>query len=175
MADLRCGAQGKHVEVGVLRIGSLFSGIGGLELGLERAGLGHTLWQVEQSEFCRSVLAKHWPNAERYSDVREVGPRRSSGPHRESAPQPSFASESRGVAHAHRQSESVVTEHEQTPWLCAPTEDGRWEWRPPVSPVCGVDDGVPDRVDRLRALGNAVVPQCAEVIGWMIKEMMNDR
>lgn len=54
-------------------IGSLFAGIGGMELGLERAGLGPVLWQVEIDSFCRSVLERHWPHATRYSDVREVG------------------------------------------------------------------------------------------------------
>ena len=76
----------------MMTIGSLFSGIGGLELGLEMAGLGPVVWQA---------------------------------------------------------------------WATAP------EFR-------GMDDGVSGGVhrrERNRSLGNAVVPQCAEVIGWIVREL----
>lgn len=56
-----------------MRIGSLFSGIGGLELGMERSGLGQVVWQVEIDPFCRRILAKHWPEVQKYEDVKEVG------------------------------------------------------------------------------------------------------
>lgn len=54
-----------------LTVGSLFSGIGGLELGLERAGM-QVKWQVERDEYAQKVLRKNWPSATIYSDVREV-------------------------------------------------------------------------------------------------------
>jgi DNA (cytosine-5)-methyltransferase 1 len=47
----------------------LFSGIGGLELGLQRAGM-HILAHVESDPFCQRVLAKQWPEADHHDDVR---------------------------------------------------------------------------------------------------------
>lgn len=55
-----------------MKFGSLFSGIGGFDLGFERAGM-KCVWQVEIDEPCNKVLEKHWPNIARYKDVRGVG------------------------------------------------------------------------------------------------------
>jgi DNA (cytosine-5)-methyltransferase 1 len=47
----------------------LFAGIGGLGLGLQRAGM-NVVGQVELDPFCRQVLARHWPGVPQHDDVR---------------------------------------------------------------------------------------------------------
>ena len=52
--------------------GSLFTGIGGMDLGFERAGI-ETVWQVEKDKWCTAVLEKNFPNVrQRYGDICDV-------------------------------------------------------------------------------------------------------
>lgn len=55
-----------------LTFGSLFAGIGGFDLGFERAGMV-CKWQVEIDEYATKVLKKHWPHVHRERDIRECG------------------------------------------------------------------------------------------------------
>ena len=57
-----------------MKFGSLFSGIGGIDLGLERAGM-ECVWQVERDEFCLKVLCQHWPDIPKWNDVRTFPPK----------------------------------------------------------------------------------------------------
>lgn len=55
-----------------MNVASLFTGVGGIDLGLERAGMRVVL-QCEQDRDCQRVLRRHWPGVPLFDDVREVG------------------------------------------------------------------------------------------------------
>lgn len=70
----------------------------------------------------------------------------------------------------------AVQSGQEEPRRCGPlggwpqtTRSDWWEFEPPVGRVA---NGVPRRVDRLKALGNAVVPQVAEHIGRLVIEAL---
>ena len=52
----------------MLTVGSLFAGIGGIDIAFQQAGFGIT-WQVEIDDYCQQVLAHHFPTTQRYGDV----------------------------------------------------------------------------------------------------------
>lgn len=54
-----------------LRVGSLFAGIGGFDLGFQRAGL-EISWQAEIDDHCRKLLMKKWPGVPLYGDVEQL-------------------------------------------------------------------------------------------------------
>jgi DNA (cytosine-5)-methyltransferase 1 len=89
------------------------------------------------------------------------------------------AANARGVSHRRRNNTSISDKKRKAKkgrnvgnlkTVCgsqnAAGHDFRYSEAP--SPFCRMDDGISKRVDRLRALGNAVVPQCAEWIGKRI-------
>jgi DNA (cytosine-5)-methyltransferase 1 len=236
-----------------LSVGSLFSGIGGFELGLERTGGFKTIWQCEKDEFCLKVLAKHWPDVMRFTDIHDMkenipyvdvicggfpcqpvpcaGKRKGAQDERwlwpefnmvvrevrpewvliENVPGLLSANAGRlfagilrdlsssgydaewnivsaasvGAPHLRkrvfviaRQMADTRCERLERPKLferdlnvCKCTSNkGGWAVEPSVGRVA---NGIPSRVDRLRALGNAIVPQCAEFVGGCLLEFIN--
>lgn len=230
-----------------LTIGSVCSGIGGLELGLERAGLGPTRWQVEVDRYCRGVLARHWPNAVRYEDLRNVNPTEladvdvicggtpcqdlshagkgagldgaKSGLWLDMlrlvrAKRPRFVVWENVPGSIRRGLDAVVgglrsldytvvgtrlsaadagAGHERERVFVVAYLDRSGEPQPerqveevrgrahdvprwPAAPdVSRVVHGLPGRVDRERTLGNAVVPACAEIVGWLVRDIAEGR
>tara|TARA_R100000329_G_scaffold151455_1_gene147680 strand:+ start:1511 stop:2689 length:1179 start_codon:yes stop_codon:yes gene_type:complete len=55
-----------------MKHGSLFSGIGGIDLGFEMAGI-QTAWTCEIDDFCHELLSKRFPLATHYTDIKEIG------------------------------------------------------------------------------------------------------
>ena len=232
----------KTSSLNALTVGSLFSGIGGIDLGLERAGM-RVIWNSEIDPYACRVLAKHWPTVPNLGDVTTIdwstverpdvicggypcqpfslaGARRGEHdprhlwPHmlrtlRELRPRFALLENVAGhlslgfarvlgdlselgfdadwsvvsacalgapharprvfvVAYPHQAGQPVVPWGEAVPQCAgrrAAGRGGRWSTEPDVGRVA---DGVPARVDRVGALGNAVVPQVAEHVGRLI-------
>jgi len=55
----------------MLTVGSLFSGIGGFDIGFEKVGM-KIIWQCENDEYASKVLKKHWPDVPNLGDIKEV-------------------------------------------------------------------------------------------------------
>lgn len=54
------------------RIGSLFSGYGGLDMGVQAAIGGEVAWHVEYEAAPSKILAYHWPDVPNYGDITQV-------------------------------------------------------------------------------------------------------
>ena len=234
-------------------IGSCFSGIGGFELGLERALNAKTVWQIENNPFCQRILRKHWPDCDLYDDIQTIKPsslspvdiicggfpcqdisisgrrtglqngKKSSlwnymfriidhlrprivclenSPHIVRLGLDTLcgqmasigydiewgvvSAKSMGAPHNRKRWFAIAYPHSLRAQVQAKRKNASLEmfrsfgsdrsshWRawPSQSGICGRDDGISGRVDRIKALGNAIVPQCSEYIGHLIKEIV---
>ena len=56
-----------------MRVSSFFAGIGGFDLGLERAGM-NVVFQCELDPFCQLILKRHWPHIPLHDDITTLSP-----------------------------------------------------------------------------------------------------
>jgi len=132
-----------------MTFGSLFAGIGGFDLGFERAGMT-CKWQVEIDPYCQAAAFGARHIRRRMFIVASSAPMDDSdGIH------------SWGVSGP---PETYRRWTENTP-IRSCFDGGAWSREPELDRVAY---GIPDRMDRRSALGNAVVPQVAEWIGRRI-------
>lgn len=60
-------------EESKFKVASFFAGIGGFDLGCERAGM-EVVFQCEINTFCHKVLKKHWPDIPLHHDIKKLTP-----------------------------------------------------------------------------------------------------
>ena len=51
-----------------MKVLSLFSGVGGFDMGLENAGM-ETVYQCEWDKHCLTILDRHWPDVPKWDDI----------------------------------------------------------------------------------------------------------
>lgn len=61
-----------HDRTRPLRVGSLFSGYGGLDLAVEHALGAETIWFSENNEHVARIFAHHWPDAPNLGDITTI-------------------------------------------------------------------------------------------------------
>jgi DNA (cytosine-5)-methyltransferase 1 len=123
----------------------------------------------------KRIIIVAYPNSQRLhrTEINTTNAQQSS--------QPQFAGCSQTMAHAEKQRcetrrQSIGTQSEHPVFVDRGTHQSwdylatNWQVEPNVGRVA---DGIPNRVDRLRGLGNAVVPQVAEYIGRLVMEQYN--
>ena len=67
----QCGPRNRANGESCFKAASLFTGIGGFDIGLERAGFEIT-FQCEINKFCRSILKRHWPKIPHHENIKEL-------------------------------------------------------------------------------------------------------
>lgn len=167
-----------------MRILDLFSGIGGFSLGLHRASeTFQTVAFCEMDPFCTQILNKHWPDVPVYPDIRELTYERLKEDGVVADPENerklSGGSGVRGMRNSRVQTtENSGDGHRPTQRGMGDLADGLsarlldigsiWHIEPDIPRVT---TGEKNRVKKLKALGNSVVPQIPEIIGRLIMEV----
>ncbi len=54
-----------------MKVASFFAGIGGFDIGPERAGM-EIVFQCEINKYCQKILKKHWPNVKLFNDIKNL-------------------------------------------------------------------------------------------------------
>ena len=71
VAPLNGKASAKVIRLRPHALASLFSGIGGFDLGFQRAGF-EISFQCEISDFCQAILKRHFPKVPRTTNIKEI-------------------------------------------------------------------------------------------------------
>jgi len=155
--------------------------VGGAKVvgGLAKIGYNCEWTIISARQFGASHLRKRWfciaTNSKSYSDDRRIN-------RRLSKEKSSWESQHTQTGHSVKDAANTISKHAQIPSKrrhpSQPQSRSNGQnrqiipnWRNwPTQPAfCGGDDGIPDRVARLRALGNAIVPQCSQ---WVFEQII---
>ena len=176
-----------------MRMLDLFSGIGGFSLAARWAGGYETVGFCEMNPWCQTLLRHHWPGVPITTLIQDLR-----GDAQRSRLCKGGSARIRRGRFSHSRSSgllgnvaergrregatSKIAAKTEEPMSTGPGNSGwsafrgeeQHEWEPPrlIKPKLGRNlYGVPHRVDRIKGLGNAIVPQIAYWIFRWIREI----